>query len=167
MGCFQPGLTRRGFYKIWINVEEYSTIKKLIFQVYCMVNFCSKTSSLCYVETRVVYAEVDHTKLYILKCPSSKKYLSMKRQLRRNNCLWLLMLFRAIQSSVLPNLFESIYQAITKGNPTWNQLSVPSATPTRGTGTQPTFKSPILKEHDHGPTWSQQSEGRLLLAKFG
>lgn len=75
MGCFQPGLTRRGFYKIWINVEEYSTIKKLIFQVYCMVNFCSKTSSLCYVETRVVYAEVDHTKLYILNVHLKNTYL--------------------------------------------------------------------------------------------
>ncbi|KAE8667685.1 Aconitate hydratase 3 [Hibiscus syriacus] len=34
----------------------------------------------------------------------------------------------AVQSSVLPDMFRSTYQAITKGNPTWNQLSVPSST---------------------------------------
>ncbi|KAK9008502.1 hypothetical protein V6N11_075393 [Hibiscus sabdariffa] len=34
----------------------------------------------------------------------------------------------AVQSSVLPDMFRSTYQAITKGNPMWNQLSVPSST---------------------------------------
>ncbi|KAF5746069.1 aconitate hydratase cytoplasmic [Tripterygium wilfordii] len=34
----------------------------------------------------------------------------------------------AVQSSVLPNMFRSTYEAITKGNPMWNQLSVPAAT---------------------------------------
>ncbi|MBA0863422.1 hypothetical protein Goshw_020910, partial [Gossypium schwendimanii] len=34
----------------------------------------------------------------------------------------------AVQSSVLPNMFKSTYEAITKGNPMWNQLSVPSST---------------------------------------
>ncbi|KAJ9672134.1 hypothetical protein PVL29_025680 [Vitis rotundifolia] len=29
-----------------------------------------------------------------------------------------------VQSSVLPEMFKSTYEAITKGNPTWNQLSV-------------------------------------------
>ncbi|XP_042470514.1 aconitate hydratase, cytoplasmic-like [Zingiber officinale] len=33
-----------------------------------------------------------------------------------------------VQSSVLPNMFKSTYEAITKGNPMWNQLSVPSST---------------------------------------
>ncbi|GAA0164682.1 RNA metabolism protein [Lithospermum erythrorhizon] len=32
-----------------------------------------------------------------------------------------------VQSSVLPDMFKSTYQAITQGNPFWNQLSVPSA----------------------------------------
>ncbi|KAL6975709.1 aconitate hydratase [Sarracenia purpurea var. burkii] len=32
-----------------------------------------------------------------------------------------------VQSSVLPNMFKSTYEAITKGNPMWNQLSVPAS----------------------------------------
>ncbi|KAF4394460.1 hypothetical protein G4B88_018610 [Cannabis sativa] len=34
----------------------------------------------------------------------------------------------AVQSSVLPEMFKSTYEAITKGNAMWNQLSVPSST---------------------------------------
>ncbi|XVF85666.1 hypothetical protein PTKIN_Ptkin17bG0134600 [Pterospermum kingtungense] len=34
----------------------------------------------------------------------------------------------AVQLSVLPDMFRSTYEAITKGNPMWNQLSVPSST---------------------------------------
>ncbi|MBA0613397.1 hypothetical protein Godav_013838 [Gossypium davidsonii] len=34
----------------------------------------------------------------------------------------------AVQSSVLPDMFRSTYQAFTKGNPMWNQLQVPSST---------------------------------------
>lgn len=33
-----------------------------------------------------------------------------------------------VQSSVLPDMFRLTYEAITKGNPMWNQLSVPSGT---------------------------------------
>ncbi|PON51493.1 Aconitase/Iron-responsive element-binding protein [Parasponia andersonii] len=33
-----------------------------------------------------------------------------------------------VQSSVLPDMFKSTYEAITKGNPTWNQLSLPAST---------------------------------------
>ncbi|KAB5512093.1 hypothetical protein DKX38_029121 [Salix brachista] len=33
---------------------------------------------------------------------------------------------QVVHSSVLPNMFKATYQAITKGNPMWNQLSVPS-----------------------------------------
>ncbi|KAJ0974789.1 hypothetical protein J5N97_016754 [Dioscorea zingiberensis] len=33
-----------------------------------------------------------------------------------------------VQSSVLPDMFKSTYQAITAGNPMWNQLSVPATT---------------------------------------
>ncbi|KAM7495574.1 hypothetical protein LguiB_030183 [Lonicera macranthoides] len=32
-----------------------------------------------------------------------------------------------VQSSVLPDMFKSTYEAITEGNPMWNQLSVPSS----------------------------------------
>uniref|UniRef100_A0A0D6QVW4 aconitate hydratase n=1 Tax=Araucaria cunninghamii TaxID=56994 RepID=A0A0D6QVW4_ARACU len=33
-----------------------------------------------------------------------------------------------VQSSVLPGMFKETYQAITQGNPMWNQLSVPGGT---------------------------------------
>ncbi|CAA7405584.1 unnamed protein product [Spirodela intermedia] len=33
-----------------------------------------------------------------------------------------------VQSSVLPEMFKSTYEAITRGNPMWNQLSIPSST---------------------------------------
>ncbi|KAI4307994.1 hypothetical protein L6164_031114 [Bauhinia variegata] len=33
-----------------------------------------------------------------------------------------------VQSNVLPDMFKSTYEAITKGNPLWNQLSVPVST---------------------------------------
>ncbi|CAL5321576.1 unnamed protein product [Camellia sinensis] len=32
-----------------------------------------------------------------------------------------------VQSSVLPNMFKSTYESITKGNPMWNDLSVPAS----------------------------------------
>lgn len=35
---------------------------------------------------------------------------------------------QVVQSSVLPDMFRSTYEAITKGNPMWNQLSVPANT---------------------------------------
>ncbi|KAK7301718.1 hypothetical protein RJT34_12590 [Clitoria ternatea] len=31
----------------------------------------------------------------------------------------------AVQSSVFPEMFRSTYEAITKGNPMWNQLPIP------------------------------------------
>lgn len=33
----------------------------------------------------------------------------------------------AVQSSVLPEMFKSTYEAITEGNPMWNELSVPTS----------------------------------------
>ncbi|KAJ0103108.1 hypothetical protein Patl1_04180 [Pistacia atlantica] len=33
-----------------------------------------------------------------------------------------------VQSSVLPDMFKSTYEAITKGNPMWNELSIPTTT---------------------------------------
>ncbi|KAJ6717503.1 ACONITASE/IRON-RESPONSIVE ELEMENT FAMILY MEMBER, partial [Salix purpurea] len=35
-------------------------------------------------------------------------------------------LLKFVHSSVLPDMFKATYQAITKRNPMWNQLSVPS-----------------------------------------
>ncbi|GJN39490.1 hypothetical protein PR202_gb28612 [Eleusine coracana subsp. coracana] len=34
---------------------------------------------------------------------------------------------QVVQCSVLPDMFKSTYEAITKGNPMWNQLTVPEA----------------------------------------
>ncbi|XP_066353389.1 putative aconitate hydratase, cytoplasmic [Miscanthus floridulus] len=34
---------------------------------------------------------------------------------------------QVVQSSVLPDMFKGTYEAITKGNPMWNQLTVPEA----------------------------------------
>ncbi|XP_051126120.1 aconitate hydratase, cytoplasmic [Andrographis paniculata] len=34
---------------------------------------------------------------------------------------------QVVQSSVLPDMFKSTYEAITQGNPMWNQLSVPTS----------------------------------------
>lgn len=34
---------------------------------------------------------------------------------------------QVVQSSVLPDMFKSTYEAITKGNPMWNSLPVPSS----------------------------------------
>ncbi|VAI63271.1 unnamed protein product [Triticum turgidum subsp. durum] len=34
---------------------------------------------------------------------------------------------KVVQSSVLPDMFKSTYEAITKGNPMWNELPVPEA----------------------------------------
>ncbi|KAL0406931.1 UNVERIFIED_CONTAM: Aconitate hydratase 3, mitochondrial [Sesamum latifolium] len=50
-----------------------------------------------------------------------------------------------VQSSVLPEMFKSTYEAITKGNPFWNQLSW----------------------HDHGPTWSRGVKDAYCLLLFG
>ncbi|KAI9115961.1 hypothetical protein K1719_012891 [Acacia pycnantha] len=36
--------------------------------------------------------------------------------------------FKGAQSRVLPDMFRATYEAITHGNPIWNQLSVPSGT---------------------------------------
>uniref|UniRef100_A0A7N0TF92 Aconitate hydratase n=1 Tax=Kalanchoe fedtschenkoi TaxID=63787 RepID=A0A7N0TF92_KALFE len=35
---------------------------------------------------------------------------------------------QVVESSVLPDMFKSTYQSITKGNPMWNELSVPAGT---------------------------------------
>ncbi|MED6209127.1 hypothetical protein PIB30_051706 [Stylosanthes scabra] len=35
---------------------------------------------------------------------------------------------KALQTYVLPDMFKSIYEAITKGNPMWDQLSIPAST---------------------------------------
>ncbi|KAL9659310.1 hypothetical protein QQ045_024115 [Rhodiola kirilowii] len=35
---------------------------------------------------------------------------------------------QVVESSVLPDMFKSTYESITKGNPMWNELSVPSGT---------------------------------------
>jgi aconitate hydratase len=44
----------------------------------------------------------------------------------KNNFGWLYL--QTVQSSVLPDMFRSTYESITKGNPMWNQLQVPADT---------------------------------------
>lgn len=38
------------------------------------------------------------------------------------------MVLQVVQSNVLPDMFKSTYEAITEGNPLWNQLSLPAST---------------------------------------
>ncbi|CAN6457564.1 unnamed protein product [Victoria cruziana] len=38
-----------------------------------------------------------------------------------------LIFFQVVQSCVLPDMFKSTYESITKGNPMWNELSVPTS----------------------------------------
>lgn len=38
-----------------------------------------------------------------------------------------ILISQVVQSSVLPDMFKSTYEAITQGNPMWNKLSVPSS----------------------------------------
>lgn len=36
-------------------------------------------------------------------------------------------LIQIVQSNVLPDMFKSVYETITEGHPTWNNLHVPSS----------------------------------------
>lgn len=47
---------------------------------------------------------------------------------QNSDFLLILLLLQVVLSSVLPDMFKATYEAITKGNPMWNQLSVPSGT---------------------------------------
>eukprot|EP01018_Ginkgo_biloba_P020666 Gb_03662 [translate_table: standard] len=64
-----------------------------------------------------------------------------------------------VESAVLPEMFKKTYEAITQGNPMWNQLSVPSSTlytwdPTSTYINKPTTVhiSPVGNIHKDSPT---------------
>ncbi|KAG2696547.1 hypothetical protein I3760_07G063100 [Carya illinoinensis] len=73
-----------------------------------------------------------------------------------------------VQSSVLPDMFRATYEAITKGNPMWNQLSVPSGTlyswdPTSTYIHEP----PYFKEMSMSPPGLHGVKNAYCLLNFG
>nr|CAB3454447.1 unnamed protein product [Digitaria exilis] len=72
------------------------------------------------------------------------------------------------QSSVLPDMFRSTYEAITQGNPMWNQLSVPKAKrfPWDPNSTY-IHDPPFFKDITPTPPGPQSVENAYCLLKFG
>ncbi|XP_004512178.1 aconitate hydratase 1 [Cicer arietinum] len=73
-----------------------------------------------------------------------------------------------VQSSVLPDMFRETYNAITKGNPMWNGLSVPSGTlyswdPTSTYIHEP----PYFKDMSMSPPGSHGVKNAYCLLNFG
>ncbi|CAL5072488.1 unnamed protein product [Urochloa decumbens] len=72
------------------------------------------------------------------------------------------------QSSVLPDMFRSTYEAITQGNPMWNQLSVPKAKrfPWNPNSTY-IHDPPFFKDITPTPPGPSSIENAYCLLKFG
>ncbi|PUZ72230.1 hypothetical protein GQ55_2G377200 [Panicum hallii var. hallii] len=72
------------------------------------------------------------------------------------------------QSSVLPDMFRSTYEAITQGNPMWNQLSVPKAKrfPWDPNSTY-IHDPPFFKDITPTPPGPRSVENAYCLLKFG
>ncbi|WVZ66074.1 hypothetical protein U9M48_015348 [Paspalum notatum var. saurae] len=72
------------------------------------------------------------------------------------------------QSSVLPDMFRSTYEAITQGNPMWNQLSVPNAKryPWDPSSTY-IHDPPFFKDITPTPPGPRSVEDAYCLLKFG
>ncbi|KAL6840703.1 hypothetical protein ACP4OV_029567 [Aristida adscensionis] len=72
------------------------------------------------------------------------------------------------QSSVLPDMFKSTYEAITQGNPMWNQLSVPNAKrfPWDPNSTY-IHEPPFFKDITPTPPGPRSVENAYCLLKFG
>ncbi|KAL5819052.1 hypothetical protein ACOSQ3_022987 [Xanthoceras sorbifolium] len=73
-----------------------------------------------------------------------------------------------VQTNVLPDMFKATYEAITKGNPMWNQLSVPSGTlyawdPTSTYIHEP----PYFKNMTMSPPGPHGVKGAYCLLNFG
>ncbi|TXG59858.1 hypothetical protein EZV62_014431 [Acer yangbiense] len=73
-----------------------------------------------------------------------------------------------VQTNVLPDMFKATYEAITKGNPMWNQLSVPSGTlyawdPTSTYIHEP----PYFKNMTMSPPGAHGVKGAYCLLNFG
>ncbi|KAL3508482.1 hypothetical protein ACH5RR_027883 [Cinchona calisaya] len=73
-----------------------------------------------------------------------------------------------VQSSVLPEMFKSTYEAITKGNPFWNQLSVPSSK-LYAWDTNSTYihQPPYFKDMSMDPPGPHGVKDAYCLLKFG
>ncbi|CDP10817.1 unnamed protein product [Coffea canephora] len=74
----------------------------------------------------------------------------------------------AVQSSVLPEMFKSTYEAITEGNPMWNQLSVPTST-MYSWDTKSTYihEPPYFKNITMDPPGSHGVKDAYCLLNFG
>ena len=76
--------------------------------------------------------------------------------------------FQVVQSSVLPDMFKSTYNAITKGNPMWNQLPVP-ATSLYEWDTNSTYihEPPYFKTMTMSPRGPHSVKNAYCLLNFG
>jgi aconitate hydratase len=77
-------------------------------------------------------------------------------------------IYQVEQSSVLPDMFRSTYEAITQGNPMWNQLSVPKAKrfPWDPSSTY-IHDPPFFKDITPTPPGPRSIENAYCLLKFG
>ncbi|KDO71343.1 hypothetical protein CISIN_1g002610mg [Citrus sinensis] len=73
-----------------------------------------------------------------------------------------------VQKSVLPDMFKATYEAITKGNPMWNQLSVPSGT-LYAWDPKSTYihEPPYFKDMTMSPPGPHGVKGAYCLLNFG
>ncbi|MBA0643232.1 hypothetical protein Goklo_027543 [Gossypium klotzschianum] len=76
--------------------------------------------------------------------------------------------FQVVQSSVLPDMFKATYQAITKGNPMWNELSVPSSNLYAWDSTSTYIhKPPYFKDMTMSPPGPHGVKDAYCLLNFG
>lgn len=73
-----------------------------------------------------------------------------------------------MQKNVLPDMFKATYQAITQGNPMWNQLSVPSGT-LYAWDPKSTYihEPPYFKDMTMSPPGPHGVKGAYCLLNFG
>ncbi|XP_073005671.1 putative aconitate hydratase, cytoplasmic [Typha latifolia] len=73
-----------------------------------------------------------------------------------------------VQSNVLPDMFKSTYEAITKGNPMWNELSVPtSSLYSWDPNSTYIHEAPYFKNITMTPPGPQSVERAYCLLNFG
>ncbi|CAL4997197.1 unnamed protein product [Urochloa decumbens] len=75
---------------------------------------------------------------------------------------------QVVQSSVLPDMFKGTYEAITKGNPMWNQLTVPEAS-LYSWDSKSTYihEPPYFKDMTMTPPGPHAVKGAYCLLNFG
>ncbi|XP_040937315.1 aconitate hydratase, cytoplasmic isoform X2 [Gossypium hirsutum] len=73
-----------------------------------------------------------------------------------------------VQSSLLPDMFKATYQAITKGNPMWNELSVPSSNLYAWDSTSTyNHEPPYFKDMTMSPPGPHRVKDAYCLLNFG